>query len=161
MLWCIPRSRLHHSCIANGVPNICTTNSPVFLNLNVTSVKIGGKCRVVNATVFVVSSQHLSSLQQFLLTRGREERVADCDRRIPPARCVHDLLGFALSEQSIRPPKNHKDRQTRSHDVVDLDTAKVRKDAVLFILWLPLSTCQHQPRTICGEHCFCHAIPGL
>ena len=36
------------------------------------------------------------SLQQFLLTRGREGRVSDYDSRIPRARTVHDLLGFAV-----------------------------------------------------------------
>jgi hypothetical protein len=40
-------------------------------------------------------------LQQFLLTRGRGERVSDCNSRIPRARRVSDLLGFAVAMTSL------------------------------------------------------------
>ena len=37
-----------------------------------------------------------SRLQQFLLTRGREERVSYYDSSIPRAQTAHDLIGFAV-----------------------------------------------------------------
>jgi hypothetical protein len=38
-------------------------------------------------------------LQEFLLTRGHEARVDDCDSPIPRARCIHHLLGFAVADR--------------------------------------------------------------
>ena len=65
-------------------------------------------------------------LQQFLLTRGREDRVSDYESRIPRARIVHDLSGCAVvfsmcqaERQTCRSDHRQTDENCLSHVILD------------------------------------------